>query len=247
MVLSYLGIRRSVGGLALLLPVVLGPIGRFLFGIEIQENVSNYYHTPMRDVFVGVMCAIGLFMFCYRGASEFENWMGNVACLAAVGVAWFPLDAHSDPMHQSSVAGYLHTGFGGLFFLTLTVFSFYFFPKNEPEDKSRCWPLGRNAVFVVSGTALLISLLAMGVYLFLLENSIRVQLTKLKFLFWMEWIAIWAFAIAWLVKGRTLLMIGEGLEIVKSFKQKKHRRGKPRKNRPAEYVPGPGENNPTST
>ena len=51
LVLSYIGIRRAIGFSGLLLPIALGPIG-WLFGVDIQDNISSYYHTPLRDVFV---------------------------------------------------------------------------------------------------------------------------------------------------------------------------------------------------
>ena len=37
-VMSYLGIRRSLGLLALMLPLILGPFGYFVLGIEVQDN-----------------------------------------------------------------------------------------------------------------------------------------------------------------------------------------------------------------
>ena len=70
LVLSYLSIRRSLGLLGLLLPILLGPVGWLTLGIDIQENMSSYYHTPLRDVFVGVLCAIGIFLFCYAGTTR---------------------------------------------------------------------------------------------------------------------------------------------------------------------------------
>ncbi len=96
------------------------------------------------------MCAIGLFLFCYVGSTQFENWTGNLGCLAAIGVALFPIEANSDPLYQSSIAGYLHTIFGGLFFLTLSLFSIYHFPHNEPEDDSGKWDFSRKTVFRIN-------------------------------------------------------------------------------------------------
>ncbi len=72
-VMSYLGVRRSLGLLAFLLPLALGPFGFFVLGIQIQDNMSSYYHTPLRDVFVGAMCAMGIFLFCYHaGTLDFD-------------------------------------------------------------------------------------------------------------------------------------------------------------------------------
>jgi hypothetical protein len=73
LVVSYLSVRRAIGGIGLALPVILGPVGWLVFGIEIQDNISSYYHTVLRDVFVGAMCAIGIFLFCYRGYDWIES------------------------------------------------------------------------------------------------------------------------------------------------------------------------------
>ena len=82
--MSYLGIRRSLGLLAFLLPLVLGPFGFLVLGIEVQENMSSYYHTPLRDFFVGAVSAMGIFLFCYHGYDSLENWTGNLAALSAM-------------------------------------------------------------------------------------------------------------------------------------------------------------------
>ena len=78
LVVSYLGVRRAIGAIGLLLPVVLGPVGWLVFGIPIQDNMSSYYHTALRDVFVGAMCAIGIFLFCYRGYDWIESWTAQL-------------------------------------------------------------------------------------------------------------------------------------------------------------------------
>lgn len=47
----------------------------------------RYYHTGLRDIFVGTMCVIGVFLFCYRRHDWIEKWTANVGCVSAVGVA----------------------------------------------------------------------------------------------------------------------------------------------------------------
>lgn len=205
LVLSYLSIRRSLGILGLLLPILLGPVGWLALGIDIRENMSSYYHTPLRDVFVGVLCAIGIFLFCYRGYDAAENWTGNVACVSAIGIALCPLDAGSDPLRQSSVLGYLHTLFGGVFFLTLGVYSLYHFPRGHRILHAGTRPEKRDAIYRLTGLAIAGSLLVMGVHLFLLPVAAKAFLNRYCFTFWMEWVAIWAFAAAWLTKGRAIL------------------------------------------
>jgi hypothetical protein len=205
LVLSYLGIRRAIGLSGLLLPIVLGPVGWLVFGIDIQDNMSSYYHTVLRDVFVGTLCAIGIFLFCYRGHDWVENWTANIGCVTALGVALCPLDADSDLLMQNSIPGFLHTLSGGGFFLTLAFYSLFHFPSSRP-DKAEPEPhvQQRNFVYRTSGVVILAALLAMGTYLFVFPKTWRQASDDYNLLFWLEWIALWAFAAAWLVKGRTV-------------------------------------------
>lgn len=201
---SYLDVRRAVGFIGLCLPVVLGPIG-WLCGIEIQDNLSSYYHTPLRDVFVGSMCGIGIFLFCYRGYDRIESLTANLCSASAIGVALFPLDPNSDPLIQKSVVGYLHSLSGGVFFLALAFYSLYHFPtsaEDEPEPAPHA--AERNLIFRASGVVILLSMLAMGAYLFLMSSQTKARLNDWNFLFWMESIAVWAFSAAWLTKGRAI-------------------------------------------
>lgn len=203
--LSYLGIRRAIGVLGFILPIILGPVGWLVFGVEIQPNMSSYYHTTLRDVFVGVMCSIGIFLFCYRGYDPIENWTANLACASAIGVALCPLDPNSDPLHQSTLVGYLHTLSGGMFFLTLTIYSLYHFPKTNLGVRLKSLDEKRDAIYRISGLTIMSSMGAGAIFLFVLSGPIKEFLNQLNFLFWIEWIAIWAFAFAWLTKGHAIL------------------------------------------
>ena len=206
LVVSYIGLRRAIGFSGLLLPMLLGPTGWLVFGIDIQDNLSSYYHTPMRDVFVGTLCALGIFLFCYRGHDWIENWTANLGCVFALGVALCPLDANSDPLHQKTIVGYLHSFCGGALFLTLAFYSLFHFPttrlKNtevEPHQEQR------NIVYRGSGLVILVSMSLMGVYLFLLPRDWKTVCDRYNALFWLEWVAIWSFAAAWLTKGRVII------------------------------------------
>lgn len=205
LVVSYIGVRRAIGVSGLLLPVFLGPIG-WLFGIEIQDNMSSYYHTAMRDVFVGTLCAIGIFLFCYRGHDWIENWTANLGCAFALGVALLPLDANSDPPVQTSAVGFLHTMFGGGFFVTMAFYSLVHFPSSsEDKDEHEPHEAQRALVYRLSGIVILLGTVAMAIYLFLLPSELKEVANRYNLLFWLEWVAIWSFAAAWLTKGRTIV------------------------------------------
>jgi hypothetical protein len=150
-------------------------------------------------------CAIGIFFICYRGSDLFENWTANFASLASIGIALLPIDADRDPLNQTSIAGLLHTFFGGLFFLTLAVYALYHFPRTTLGIRVKTLDEKRDAIYRLCGLTIVGSMGAMSIYLFLLWGWPKELLQRLKFLFWMEWAAVWAFAISWLTKGHAIL------------------------------------------
>ncbi|MEV4311234.1 hypothetical protein [Actinocrispum sp. NPDC049592] len=86
---SYLFLRRFIGFIGTLLPFAV-IIGVAVMSGELLTSVSASYHTGMRDVFVGSMCAIGVFLIFYRGLNWRDDLLGWIAGLAAIGVALVP-------------------------------------------------------------------------------------------------------------------------------------------------------------
>src|SRR5215468_1540580 len=91
LIISYLGLRKAVGFIGLGLPFVL------IFGNQLfpdspwfQYSISDYYYTHMRNVFVGSLCAIGVFLITYRGYDICDRIAGALASVFAIGVALFP-------------------------------------------------------------------------------------------------------------------------------------------------------------
>ncbi len=67
-VISYRAIRKAIGIIGLLLPIALIEGKMYYFHDPgIQGSISSYYYTGMRDVLVGSLWAIGVFLFSYRG------------------------------------------------------------------------------------------------------------------------------------------------------------------------------------
>ena len=85
-VISYMTLRKSVGCLGIALPFVLAfglMFDRYL-ALErwqwfVEPSISAYYHTDMRNIFVGILCAIGVFLFSYRPytGKEFDRDIGQ--------------------------------------------------------------------------------------------------------------------------------------------------------------------------
>ena len=70
LVWSFLALRKAIGLLGTFLPLVLWLGALILFGTRMQSSVSAYYHTGMGNVFVGTLCAIGVFFCACRGYTK---------------------------------------------------------------------------------------------------------------------------------------------------------------------------------
>ena len=101
---SYLALRKAVGFIGMLLPFVL-MCAYLFFGEDItQSSISHYYYTGMRNVFVGSLCAVALFMFFYTGYDWRDEWAGYFAGAFALGVAWAP----TTEVGPSDLTGKIH-------------------------------------------------------------------------------------------------------------------------------------------
>jgi hypothetical protein len=192
---SYLDLRNSLGWIGILLPFVLMIGMHFLFdGNAIQKTISQYYYTGMRDVLVGSLCAIGLFLFFYKGYTKWENRAANLAAFFAIGIAWFPT-SETDPQ---TTTGNIHFLCAAVFFVILAVFSIFFFTKSVPHPTKR--KLKRNKIYVICGSVMTACLISIMVYFkfFHTDNA------GAHFVFWAEAIALIAFGVSWITKGGTL-------------------------------------------
>src|SRR5687768_8481485 len=83
-------LRLGVGLVGIWLPFVVTfgyslHVGRF----TLPSSISGAYYTNMRDVFVGSLSAVGVFLLFCR-TSLAADILGTIAGLAAIAVALFP-------------------------------------------------------------------------------------------------------------------------------------------------------------
>lgn len=203
---NFYRLRQTLGYLGFFLPIILSVLGALAWG-DIRPSISNYYHTLMRDVFVGVLTAIGVFLICYTGykpASDeriSDRRLTSLAGWGAIGVAFFPdrtvmpepLEAFPQLFGHGLTAG-LHYLSAILFFVALGVMSYAKFARTG--DK-RLKPWFRALGLVVLAMALGIALL------FLAKQFLGFgpMIEDYDLVFWAESLGVWAFSIAWLLKG----------------------------------------------
>ena len=192
--LDYKTLRRVVGTLGVALPVIVAVWGFLLVGrLELQSSISDYYGLRTRDVLVGTLFTIAWFFYAYSPyKGDPDDVAGNWACVFALGVALFPSNGTGwDPvLHFASALG---------LFLVLSYFSLFLFTRSgatrTPEKETR------NFIYRFCGVTILVCICSIGIYYWLLQGT---SLAALKPVFWLEAAALWAFGIAWAVKGETI-------------------------------------------
>jgi uncharacterized membrane protein YiaA len=203
-VISHDTMRIMLGILGIFLPFILIIGGIIIFDKPVQPSISDYYHTGMRDVFVGSLWAIGIFLLIYRGPEKIDFFLAKLACAFAVAISLFPTPPTESNQGGLGWVGWLHYTFAGLFFAVLIVFTLFLFTKTKKGVPPTNQKMIRNRVYIACGLVMLVSILLIGLYtLTPMENE--TQLKQYNPVFWLETIAIVAFGISWFVKGEAIL------------------------------------------
>lgn len=212
-VYSYYTMRRAVGVTALSLPIVLA-LGSFMLSLAgpahalphplLERSISDYYHTPMRNYLVGSLFAIAAFLVCTRGYDLRDEITGYVAGGLALIVALVPSVNPHHTIHNRfhDDLGRVHLVAAALMFFVLAYFCLVLFRKTSPHTQLTRRKRHRNRVFLVCG---LVMVACMSVMLSLTVKSMQAKLWPTGILFWCESFALFAFGVAWLVKGEVFL------------------------------------------
>ncbi|USR02349.1 hypothetical protein [Sphingomonas aerolata] len=209
---SYIFLSVGMGFIALALPILLVLVG----GYEGHYSISYFYHvSPLcRDILVGSLCATGAFLFLFRGLSTLENWLLNIAGVAAISIAINPMSAQQcagDPLPASlalnaHAPAWVH-GVSALIFFTSIGLVAIFLSKRRLG--SLMWKPKRQrfqAAYTAAGMAMILMPAAVIATHFLSAAPD----CRNPWIFWLECFGIWSFSAYWFVKTteyRTLLRI----------------------------------------
>ncbi len=209
LIMSYKALRRLIGLLGMALPVVCVLGGMLFAGSGPQESVSYYYHTNMRDWFIGLMFVASMFMLTYKGPKKIDDLVTSASGICGLGLAVFPCVDKANPdlyvgifQLGGKVSDRIHIAFAALFFILLACNSFFLFTKSKyaPEDRT----IGknqRNVLYRACGVIIFISL----ILLLILSNTVDpAELSRSLLILLLESIMLFAFGLSWLVKGETL-------------------------------------------
>ena len=86
---TYVNLRVGMAAMALLLPLLLMAGSWLSTNVVFQSSISAFYHTPMRNLFVGLLVAVGSFLYLYKGFSNEENIALNFAGVFSIGLHFY--------------------------------------------------------------------------------------------------------------------------------------------------------------
>lgn len=203
MMISYLALRRLIGIVAILHPAILFLGGALFFGLPVQPSMSDYYWTGMRDVFVGIDIATGVFFLCYVGYDLHDRIVAYIAGLSSILVALFPVTPQAVTLTEvQKVIGMVHGLAAMCFLLAIAYFCAVLFVKSHPGQVLSFAKKNRNRFYRISGGIILAVTVTLGLYVEI--PSFKQAVADFPFVFTMEVIAFWTFGVAWLVKGHVL-------------------------------------------
>src|SRR4030042_6309250 len=90
-IISFKTMRRMIGIFGMSLPFI-AVFWTFVLSdcCTLLDSISAYYHTDMRDVFAGILCAVSFFLFTYHGYNVLDFITFKLAGLFSLGIAFSP-------------------------------------------------------------------------------------------------------------------------------------------------------------
>lgn len=232
MVISYHRMRQAIGWLGLSLPFMLiagnyiinhfnllnndtfimTQCNTYTANGSLKPSISHYYYSTVGEIFTGTLFAVALFMFSYRGYPQrdeeiipSDSFMTNLAGFCALGIVLFPTSSDyciSDNVRtfiSSETVGCIHYIFAGFFFLTLAFISLFNFRRTAKVADFGKMP--SHNFYKYCGIVMLLSLVLIFVNSIWLEKKFP-ELKTYNITFLLETIALVAFGLSWLKKGR---------------------------------------------
>ena len=196
---TYFTLRIGIAIIAIAFPLLLWLGGKAWADLPLQDSMSAYYHAnvdgrSMRDWFVGILFAVGVFLYLYKGFSRRENYLLNLAGVMAVCVAIFPMEWNCG---ENCAKYSIHGACAIVFFLAIAYVCVRCSRETLPLLNDEAMQARYRRIYRLLAALMLGSpLIAFAVNAVLRQYASRV--------FYVEAVGIVAFAAYWLTKSREL-------------------------------------------
>jgi len=209
-IISYFSLRQLIGLLGMLLPLICILGGYFFSKLPIQSSVSSYYHTNMRDFFVGLMVCVSFFLITYKGYEKRDQIITTIIGMAGFGIALFPCLKRSTEIQpvgifqlNPSISDWIHILCALIFFSLLAYNSIYLFALSKDGWK--------NTIYRGCGYFILVSIISLVISVLTIKSEV-VESYRIVLIF--EIIMLLAFGFSWWVKGRALEALANASTVV---------------------------------
>lgn len=216
---SYLLIRSMLAFIGILLPIafIIGEAYFIAGGVQIRGSLSSYYHSSMRDLFVGALAVTGFLLLTYMAGQRntYDYWLSTVAGIAVLGVTFFatsrpglangpkcgtlPEPAGCSAIQQQlgeDLTAKIHFTCAAVFILSLAVMAFVFAKREKDyNDRPRLALVQKMCGWVIVAAVAWV----------ILGNWVDLQIGPLTPLYVTEVVSVWAFGLSWLLTARALL------------------------------------------
>lgn len=222
-VISYLTLRRFIGFLGIILPIVL-LLGSKFNSENLLPSISHYFHSCMKIAFVGIIFSIAVFLWCHNGDDHAESLLTKAASLCAIlvvicptkndlsilneGTAYYLSDFKKfvqPTVKEPEFVGYFHFICAAFFFTILIILILWKF-KNH-EKKSSNPSIGRLWFYNISGWGMVLC-----IAIIFISHIFGFAYSIFPVTFLCETIALILFGLAWLVKGEAEEIIKKSLD-----------------------------------
>lgn len=205
LVISSPALRKCIGIMGMTFPILL-VFGSMTRGScdEIQNSISAYYYTNMRDLFIGTICLVSMLLMSYNGYDKTDKVVSLLAGIFGMGIAFFPTTVRPpitscvNVIIDKNMVGMVHLISAALFFFMLFYLSYFRFTKSGKSTTPR--KQIRNKLYRICGIAMITCIMLIAVYMGAIKDAFP-QTQALKPIFWLEFIALVAFGLSWLTKG----------------------------------------------
>lgn len=207
-------IRKLVGALGLMLPVIL-PLSE----MELLSSMSHYYyHSLSSIIFIIVLSSFGLFLISYKGyvldnttEKISDDLLTNIGGAAALIVVFFPTSCSGSessiidqlcanknhPLlgHMNTALNTVHLVSAGIFIFTMGWISKYKFTRGRNHANNKIYLLCGNIVW--GAIALIVVLVIIGFF----KENFHISAYDV---FILETFALVPFGVSWLIKGEAM-------------------------------------------
>lgn len=207
---TYKYLRFGMAGLAFVFPVLLVLAGVVLHWLgppgvmpdPVMSSMSAYYHTPLRGVFVGLLYAIGFYLYLYKGFSVFENRWLNLAGTFAILVAMLPTKDGCQCPCDTFTTRLAHGVCAVLFFATIVFVCRRSAAETLPLLKDEARNNWYSKWYRALGVAIIVLPLLISVFTLLVQRGLAPENRTIGLV--AETLAIWTFALYWYRKGQEI-------------------------------------------